>query len=401
MKKSIIVWIVLLIAIVLGIALIDASATRPINWQKTYNIRDKIPFGLYVLHEELPNIMGADRQIHDFGRTFYEEMATLDSAKNYGAALIEIDDYMGFDQEETNKVLDYVAKGGEIFLSAKYYNPLLLDTLGLAVEGLDYGRFLPTADRVTYSLGDDTTRIKVDKIEDFQIFSKLNAGNVTVLGHLHSRGRAIPNFIQVNIGKGYIYLHCLPEIFTNYHLLQEESYDYATKALHVIRHPDLRFSDLYYAWERPRTPLRVILGNPGFYQAWYLLLVGLLVLLLFKSKREQRAVAVVKPEPNLSKEFAETIGNMYYENGNPANIIHKKIDYFLFSIRALYQLDTMELLDDKFLKQLSLKAGVDKEETRQLMVMLERYRKVKNHHIDDVKIVNNAIEDYKQKAKII
>jgi hypothetical protein len=143
------------------------------------------------------------------------------------------------------------------------------------------------------------------------------------------------------------------------------------------------------------------LGNPGFYQAWYLLLVGLLVLLLFKSKREQRAVAVVKPEPNLSKEFAETIGNMYYENGNPANIIHKKIDYFLFSIRALYQLDTMELLDDKFLKQLSLKAGVDKEETRQLMVMLERYRKVKNHHIDDVKIVNNAIEDYKQKAKII
>lgn len=401
MKRNVVVWIVLLCCVVVGIAIIDAGATRPINWQKTYNIRDKIPFGAFVLHEELPNMLGQSRHYRDFGDTFYEEIELLDSAKNYGAALIEIDDYVGFGDVEISKMLQYVAQGGEVFLSAAFYSLQLMDTLDIQIEPLDYTRFQPNPDRVTYSLGTDTARIKVDKHEGYQIFSKLNPQTCTVLGHLHSRGRALPNFIQVSVGKGHIYLHCLPEVFTNYHILHEERYHYAAKALSVIQNKEILFSDVYYEWEQPRTPLRVILSNPGFSQAWYLLLIGLLLLLLFKSKREQRAVKVVKPEPNMSKEFAQTIGNMYYENGQPANIIHKKIDYFLFSIRSLFHLDTMELLDEKFIKQLSLKAGVEIAETKQLMLLLERYKNTKNHQIDDVKIVNNSIEDYKQKANII
>ncbi|HMR17869.1 MAG TPA: DUF4350 domain-containing protein [Sphingobacterium sp.] len=401
MKRNVIVWIVLLFCVVVGIAIIDAGVTRPINWQKTYNIRDKIPFGTFVLHEELPDIMGPGRQYRDFGDTFYEEIERLDSAENYGAALIEIDSYMGFGEEELDKVLHYVTQGGEVFLSAMYYNPNLLDTLGIQIEAIDYQRFQPTPNRITYTLGEDTTRIKLDKNEEYYIFSKLDPKTCTVLGHLHSRGRALPNFVRIAVGKGYIYLHCLPEIFTNYHILEKDRYRYVTQALNVIRNKEVLFSDLYYTWEQPRTPLRVILAKPGLAQAWYLLLVGLLLLLVFKSKREQRAVKVVRPEANMSKEFAQTIGNMYYENGHPANIIHKKIDYFLFAIRSLYHLDTMELLDEKFIRQLALKTGIETEETRQFMQLLEHYRKTKNHHIDDVKLVNNYIEDYKQKAEII
>lgn len=400
MRKDIFVWILLLFAVILGIAVIDSGATRPIDWSKTYNTRDKTPFGLYVLQQELPQIMGSTRSYRDFGDTFYEEIARLDSAKSYDAALIEIADYVGFGEEEIADILDYASKGGEVFISAKYFSIDLLDTLGLYVEPLDYERFRPTPERVFYTLGTDTTAVRLSKQTDFQVFSKLNAQNSTILGHIHARGRAMPNFVQVRVGQGSIFLHAVPEAFGNYHLLQEQSYAYATKALNAIKNNDVLLSDVYYDYEQPRTPLRVVLSQPGLYQAWYLLLVGLLALLFFKSKREQRAVKVMKPEPNLSKEFAETIGNMYYENGNPANIIHKKIDYFLFTIRSLFQLDTMELLDDKFIKQLSLKAGVEVEETKQLMRSLEKYRKAKHHQIDDVKTVNNLIEDYKIKAKI-
>src|SRR5690606_16501960 len=82
------------------------------------------------------------------------------------------------------------------------------------------------------------------------------------------------------------------------------------------------------------------------------------------------------------------------------NIIHKKIDYFLFTIRSLFQLDTMQLLEERFIKQLSSKAGVGVEETKHLMHALEKYRKTKHHQIEDVKIVNNMIEDYKFKNKM-
>lgn len=394
------IWILLLFGVALGIAIIDSGASRPIDWTKTYNTRDKIPFGLHVLHQELPQILGNERTYRDFGDTFYEELNRLDSAKNYDVALIEVADFIGFQEQELSSILDFVSQGGELFLSARFFGVYLLDTLGLHQEMLDYQRFSPTSERVYYTLGGDTSKVKLSKQIDFQIFSKLNPQNTTILGHLHSRGRALPNFVQVQVGKGSIYLHTLPEAFGNYYLLQEHGYAYAAKTLNVIQNKSVMFSDTYYDYVQPRTPLRVILSKPGFYQAWYLLLIGLLALLLFKSKRQQRAVKVIKPEPNLSKEFAETIANMYYENGTPGNIIHKKIDYFLFTIRSLFQLDTMELLEERFIKQLSSKAGVGVEETKHLMHALEKYRKTKHHQIEDVKIVNNLIEDYKFKAKI-
>ncbi len=401
MRKSVVVWIIVLLAVIIGIAIIDAGVKRPIDWHKTFNIRDKIPYGLFVFHKELPNILGQHRVYRDFGDTFYEEIERLDSIKKYDVTLIAIDQYANLDQEDTKKIMHYVGQGGNVFISALYFEELLMDTLGISSARLDYVRFQPTDQRVTYTLAKDTSRIKVDKSNDFWIFDKLNAKNCTVLGHLHSRGRALPNFIRVAIGKGNIYLHLQPDVFANYNILQEDSYRYVAKALKVIQHKDILFSDVYYEWEKPQTPLRVVLSQPGFYQAWYLLLIGLLLLLVFKSKREQRAIPVVRPEPNLSKDFARTIGNLYYENGHPGNIIHKKIDYFLFTLRSLYHVDTLDILDEKFLKQLASKSGVDPDETKACMQLLQQYRKIAHHRIEDVKIINNRIEDFKQKAHIL
>src|SRR5690606_22192231 len=144
------------------------------------------------------------------------------------------------------------------------------------------------------------------------------------------RGRALPNFVQVQVGKGSIYLHTLPEAVGNYYLLQEHGYAYAAKTLNIVQNKGVMFSDTYYDYVQPRTPLRVILSKPGFYQAWYLLLIALLALIDFGSKRPQRPVKVMEPEANLSKEFAEIIANMYYEYQLPVNIIHKKREYFVF-----------------------------------------------------------------------
>jgi len=401
MRKGIVVWIIVVLVVIVGIAIIDAGVKHPINWHKTFNIRDKIPYGLFVFHEELPYILGKHRTYRNFDDTFYEEIARLDSAKKYDVTLIAIDQYPDLDNEDTKKIMRYVEQGGDVFLSALYFEELLMDTLGISSGRLDYVRFQPTDQRVTYTLAKDTNRIKVDKSNDFWIFDKLNAKNCTVLGHLHSRGRALPNFIRVAVGKGNIYLHLQPDVFANYNILQEDKFRYVAKALQVIRYKEILFSDVYYEWEKPRTPLRVVLTQPGFYQAWYLLLIGLFLLLVFKSKREQRAITVIRPEPNLSKDFAKTIGNLYYENGHPGNIIHKKIDYFLFTLRSLYHLETLDILDEKFLKQLASKSGVDPEETKTCMQLLQQYRQRPHHHIDDVKTINNTIEDFKQKAHIL
>lgn len=401
MKRSLVVGLTLLCVVILGIAIIDAGAKRPIDWSKTYNFRDKIPYGLYVFRKEVPHILGANRIYRDFGESAYSLISDLDSAADYNAAIIDVYEDIGYDKLDAAKILHYVRMGGEVFLSSAYFGEELLDTLGIQAETLDHSIFFPTDRNIRYSLGQDTTRIRFDKVTGFNIFSKLNAKTCTILGQLHARGRAIPNFVSISHGKGRLYLHTLPEAFTNYHLLQKEGYDYAAKCLQVIQNKNIMFSDYYYDWEDARTPLRVILTKPGFYQAWYLLLLGLLVLFIFKSKREQRAVKVIIPEPNLSKDFAKTIATLYYENGHPGNIIQKKIDYFLFSLRTNYQLDTQSLTDGKFIKLLSLKTTVAEEECKALFIYLESCRNRSDFTIDEVKIINSRIEEFKSKASLI
>ena len=401
MNKRIIVGIVLIFAVLVGIAIIDAGAKRPIDWTKTYNFRDKIPYGLFVFREELPNILGKDKAYEDFGESMYEVVSALDSAQNYNNTVFEIDSYLDYDDTDTKYILQFVEGGGEVFFSAESFSDTFVDTLGIAVEKLDYSIFIPTDKRIKYSLVGDTSKILMDKMDGFYIFSKLNPETCTVLGYLHARGRAIPNFVQVKHGKGMIYLHAMPEIFGNYHILKKDGYEYVSRAISVIDKKNMLLADHYFRWEQPKTPLRVILSQPGLSQAWYVLLASLVLLLIFKTKREQRAVKIMHPEPNLSKEFAKTIGSLYYEKGNPGNIIHKKIEYFLYSIRTQFHLETIDLKDEKFIKQLSLKSTVDYKETKDLIFLLSAMKEKNDLTIADVKMINERIENFKSKANII
>jgi hypothetical protein len=401
MKRSSWLGILLLLMVFVGIALIDSSAKKPIDWSETYLFRDKIPFGTYVFREEIPNILGTDRTYTNFGESTYELLSNFDSLALTQRAIIDISEFHSIYEHDTKSLLSYVENGGEVFLSGKSITDEFLDTLGLYFELLDYAKFRPTPLSVYYTLGQDTTRLYLDKVTNMPVFSKLNPDNTTVLGYLNARGRALPNFIKVSHGKGSIYLHLVPAVFGNYYMLQEKSYNYVTKALNVIKSKEIWLSDYAYNWTQPRTPLRVILQQPGFRQAWYLLLFGLVLLMIFKSKREQRAVPVITPEPNKSKEFAQTIGNLYYENGDPGNIIQKKIEYFLFDVRNNYQLDTLKLDDERFIKQLSSKSTVDLEETKSLLQLIGHYKNKKQASLADVKLVNQKIEDFKQKANFI
>ena len=402
MRKGTWLGIILLVLVFVGIALIDAGVRRPIDWTKTYLFKEKSPFGTYVFRQEIDDILGDDRRYSNFGGSIYSLFEDYDSTKAEQQAIIDIREYQGMGELDVESLLDFVGIGGEVFLSGEFVPGKLLDTLGLECEQLDYSTFVPRPQTVSYTLVGDTTKLSLDKVsESFPVFSKLNPKNTSILGYLNCRGRAIPNFVKVKLGKGQIFLHTIPALFGNYYMLKEDSYRMVCKTINVIKSKDILLSDIGYEYEQPRTPLRVILQKPGFAHAWYLLLVGLFLWMIFKSRREQRAIPIILPEPNKSKEFAQTIGNLYYENGTPGNIIQKKIEYFLFDIRNNYQLDTLKLDDEKFVKQLASKSTVGIEETENLLRMIKHFQGKTNSTIQEVKLVNKKIEDFKQKANLI
>ena len=84
------------------------------------------------------------------------------------------------------------------------------------------------------------------------------------------------------------------------------------------------------------SPMRFILNQESLRWAYYLGMIGLLIFVVFKAKREQRIIPVIKPLENSSIEFAKAVGGLYYEHRDFTDLIFKKINYFLEHIRSHY-----------------------------------------------------------------
>lgn len=402
MKNSGKFGLILLGMTILVIAFIDLASDKQIDWSKTYNQRDKIPYGLYVVREELPEILGNQMEVEDFTSTNYDFLKTFLPGKEQGSLVYIVDGfYEG--KEVADELLGFVERGGELFISANNLPYHLLDTLGIGQQfhyPYNIGEVINLKDR-PFSLVDGTTAYYKD-MEYPGLFVRLDTVYTHVIGYYEVEGKEIPNFIEIKRGKGRFLLHLEPLMFTNYYLLKPANFAYASAALNLLSNKSVYWYDsTVKTGVEARTPLRVLLQNDGLRQAWYILLFGLILFLLFKSKREQRAVHVVKPEPNLSKEFARTIATLYYESGNPGNLAQKKVDYFLYDIRTHFQLDILQLEEEVFAVQLSRKSGIPLAACQSLIHLLIRYRK--GHIATDAELValNKRIEEFRHKANML
>lgn len=397
MKGSVKFGLILLGAVLLLIGMIDVTSKKPIIWNRTFDAKDKNPFGAYVLREELKHII--DQRNVDVKRPLYEY---LDSTKGTTMNLLFYTSYFSLGEAAGNKLLDYVSRGGNAMIIAETIDYNLLDSLNVKVEDFyGYKKGVDIKGDLRVKLTNDNNKIHYAKSDLSTVFSKLPK-NATILGGITYQDYLLPNFVEIQFGKGKLYLHLTPDLFGNYYLLNSASqYAYAAKALSYLNDRPMAWYDFKANMDQYRTPLRVLLTNSGLRQAWYVLLVGLILLLVFKSKREQRAMAIVKPEPNLSKEFCETIATLYYENGTPGNMVDKKIDYFLHDLRNRFHIDTLALKEDGFCEELAERSGVSLADTQQLVELIVRMQGVQQHDLNGLRKINEIIEDFKHKAKMI
>ncbi|MFB0904357.1 MAG: DUF4350 domain-containing protein, partial [Nonlabens sp.] len=136
-----------------------------------------------------------------------------------------------------------------------------------------------------------------------------------------------------------------------------------------------------------------ILTNAALKWSWYITLGAILLYFVFKAKREQRAIAVVKPLENSTVEFTKTIGNLYFQSGDVSGIIHKKISFFQQKLRSKYFVNT-EHMDEVFIKRLAVKSGVSQEQTKEIIEYINQLRKKSVHSDYELKQLNKRIEAF-------
>ena len=141
------------------------------------------------------------------------------------------------------------------------------------------------------------------------------------------------------------------------------------------------------------TGLSVVFRYPALRAVWLLLVYGLLLYIFFNSKRRQRIIPVIKPLRNTTVEFEQTIGNLYYQQGNTANVIDKKIVFFLDRIRTGYFIDTSKL-DERFAEKLKSKSEKDIELITEIIDFINEFRKNKSAEKKDLIHINKLIEAF-------
>jgi hypothetical protein len=391
------------LAVLLGIIATEIVRPKPLNWRPSYTSSDKIPFGCYVLFNELPHLLPGQK-IHTTNESLYNILVERDSSK--ASSYLLINDFLDLDQQEANQLLDYVKEGNDTFIAASNFGTYLADTLKIEVETL-------------YSVKEDTVQIQLTNNAISQqnysltrgiystYFSSVDTLNTMVLGYIaHDSEKGLismgsnkktksPNFVRLKFGKGNFYLNTTPQTFTNYYMLNGNQ-DYVANALSYLKDMDI-YWDNYKKSGRIviDSPMRFVLNQEPLKWAYYLSMVGLLIFIVFKAKREQRIIPVIEPLENSSIEFAKTVGGLYYEHRDFTDIISKKINFFLEHLRSNYHLNT-ETINEKTAMILSVRAGKPLAEAQDILDTIMHLKNKKHHGEQDVIQLNKKLNQFKK-----
>src|SRR5690606_26409852 len=164
--------------------------------------------------------------------------------------------------------------------------------------------------------------------------------------------------------------------FSNYFLLDGNNAEYAERALAYIPAQKTLFWDHYYKSGKSfyTSPLYLILSSKPLRWAYYFLLIGAVLFVIFEGKRKQRSIPVIEPLRNQTLDFTRTIAGLYLDRGDYKSITSKKISLFLEYVRSHYRIPTQEV-NEAFYRRLAALSENSVEDVKKLWQFMGRLEK--------------------------
>ncbi|PRX51858.1 DUF4350 domain-containing protein [Salegentibacter salegens] len=381
--------------LVIFLTYLEATEPEPVNWTPSYMSDDKIPLGSFVFYESWKN--NKNWEFEEIAIPPFEKLS--DSLGN--GTYFFLNNSAFFDQDELHKLLDWVSIGNELFISARSISPELLDTLQLETRVFIPKNDLSSKPQLNFknSVLKSETYFKFKNEFSSLFFHQKDSAKIEILGEINIQEddkNKQANFIKSNFGKGQIYLHTTPEAFGNYFLLTGQNYKYAENILAYVNKEKPVFLDNYYKAGKTfySSPLYILLSNNRLKWAYYFLLAGCVLFIIFEGKRKQRAIPVVNPLKNQSYEYAKTVGDLYLEEKEYGELITKKISLFLEYIRIHYKIPT-KTIDEEFHTLLASKSGNNITSGKKLFAKIEKFSNNTNAGKSEFYELSEAINNFK------
>jgi len=369
--------------------------------KETFSKIDKNPFGASIMYKSVAKLF--HQNTIQLNKEKLEK--SLSGNSDTGQLYINISKNFYLTKEDLNEALNFVHNGNSMFVASENFDTAFLKTMGLTKE-INQNRFgsimdmRNTAVHLSNEFFSDTNSFSYFyfPLDHYFGSTKDSVPNILGMGEYER-----PNFVILFYGRGRIYIHCEPRVFSNYFLLQQKNLNYLQQVLSFVpAKPTNIFWDNYY-FKRNTAPtangkkgLAVLLQYPAMAWAFWLVILLLAVYLLFGSKRRQRIIQPLPSNVNTTVAFTETISRLYLQQKDNRSMADKIILYFMEHIRNQYFLNTQQL-NELFLTTLSRKSNRSIEDTTKLFKTINTIQQSDNINDQQLLSLNKQIENfYKQ-----
>ncbi len=348
-------------------------------WKPTYSTKDKQPYGAYAFDKILETSWEKD-YIHTHQRIIdLEENNELE-----GKNLLIVTESFYLSNDEIGALLEFVKRGGNALIVAKYYIPDFCEKLGFRVsyetkfdisldkkheESFDTLRFnSPFFQQKSYQFPSAITPAY------FYLQKEQRRDSVFVIAKNQEKH---PVMIGFPMKKGNLILFCNPLVFTNYGILNGGNNGFIGSALAFVKDKPLIRSEYYHSGyysdsKKSSSPLSHVMSQRSLKWALYVTFFTIALFMIFTAKRKQKPIPVVKPPPNKILDFVRSIASLYLHKNNNSDIIHKKYIYWADSLKHKYGLDIInEKHNADFFERFASKTGQSTSSIQELFRYLD------------------------------
>jgi len=424
MRRTPYLYIVVLLLLVCTGCISDNSQDAK-KWRITLDPEDKDPYGTYLVNRSVKYYF-PDAEFEPLPKDFrYGKMDRNMKENSSGRSLIL---FGGLDfqvsDDEWRELREFVSNGNEIVIFCSNLDEKIEKDLScykrlgneednmfnMGQPDLDNKNVLSLVNKpgIEYGYSGRSLKgyfeVKPDSANTAQEGNGMQSDNndemlsvPDTLGYANGQ----PDFVRYRLGRGHITLHAAPLVLSNYFLLQPGNIDYLTGVIQSLpKNVTKIYTHSYYKRNGTASGFSVLWKYPATRWALLLGIFALLLYILFEGKRKQRIIPIIPPLKNESVSFAETVGRLYYNKGNHANLAGKMIQQFLEWVRIHYLLNT-NLLNEEFIKQLTIRSGQPEAMVRGVVDMIQEI-KAGTARIDDAYLYQlyNTIQQFYKNHRI-
>lgn len=401
------------LVVLVGVGLLVLSqAGYKYDWTETWNPNGMEPYELGLLTSLLEDSPGSEIEV------MQSSVKELPQEGNY----LFIGNEMFMNEEEVDSLFAFVRRGNDAFIAAEQ-----LPIPFLQAFNMDYGS-MPHCQVDTFTLyfNFDVNAFPEDSNNLYFNFTYASQGNLFYRQWCETSWRSIwaidsiadtteilgygsnanPSFLRIEMGEGNIYLHTNPITFTNFFLKDSAGYQHAEICFSRLEQKPFYFDlysrvfreDNYPSNRDSSTPMKYVFSQPALRNAWYVLLFSVVLFLLFRSKRQQRAIPIIPKVENTSIEFAKALGTLYMQSNSPRHLAQEMMIQFHNHNRRTYGIQQQKKGSD-MIDLIAKKSKVDVERLRKIFSLESELNRTESQQMNKVVPLYEALQYYYQNAR--